>query len=97
MHATTTAVRDFRDAPGRTAKFLNNRIDCSTGHDTGALFIQPTWLPIHNAFVEGNYLEGGGYNLYVGLDADGRPTRYVLDCELLRFDWPKPPKKEKKG
>ncbi len=37
----------------------------------------------------------GGYNLYVGLDADGHPTRYVLDLELLHLDWPKPPKKEK--
>jgi Protein of unknown function (DUF4241) len=37
----------------------------------------------------------GGYNLYVGLDADGHPTRYVLDTELLHLDWPKPPKKEK--
>ena len=36
----------------------------------------------------------GGYNLYVGLDADGHPTRYVLDLELLHLDWPKPPKKE---
>lgn len=35
----------------------------------------------------------GGYNLYVGLDADGHPTRYVLDTELLHLDWPKPPKK----
>jgi hypothetical protein len=37
----------------------------------------------------------GGYDLYVGLDADGHPTRYVLDCELLDLDWPKPPEKEK--
>ena len=37
----------------------------------------------------------GGYSLYVGLDADGHPTRFVLDCELLDLDWPKPPKKEK--
>jgi hypothetical protein len=36
----------------------------------------------------------GGYDLYVGLDADGQPTRYVLDLELLHLDWPKPPKKE---
>jgi hypothetical protein len=36
----------------------------------------------------------GGYNLYVGLDAAGHPTRYVLDLELLHLDWPKPPKKE---
>ena len=31
----------------------------------------------------------GGYNLFVGLDADGRPTRYVLDCGLLHLAWPK--------
>jgi hypothetical protein len=36
----------------------------------------------------------GGYDLYVGLDADGQPTRYVLDLELLHLDWPKPPTKE---
>ena len=36
----------------------------------------------------------GSEDLYVGLDADGRPTRYVLDLELLHLDWPKPPKKE---
>jgi hypothetical protein len=64
-HNDGATVRDFRDVPGRTAKFLNNRIDCSTGNDTGALFIQPTWVAIHNVFVEGNYLEGGGYNLYL--------------------------------
>jgi hypothetical protein len=64
-HNDGATVRDFRDAPGRTAKFINNRIDCSTGRDTGALFIQPTWVAIHNVFVEGNYLEGGGYNLYL--------------------------------
>jgi hypothetical protein len=34
-------------------------------------------------------LGDGGYNLYVGLDADGHPTRYVLDCGLLHLDWPK--------
>jgi hypothetical protein len=34
----------------------------------------------------------GGYNLYVGLDAAGKPTRFVLDTELLHLDWPKPPK-----
>ncbi|WP_425260966.1 hypothetical protein ACPOLB_08860 [Rubrivivax sp. RP6-9] len=46
-------------------EFLNNRLDCSGGNETGALFIQPTWLPIHNVFIQGNYLEGGGFNLYL--------------------------------
>jgi len=29
----------------------------------------------------------GGYPLYVGLDADGRPARYVLDFRVLDLSW----------
>jgi hypothetical protein len=64
-HNEAATIRDFRDAPGRSVVFLNNRLDCSGGNETGALFIQPTWLPIHNVFIEGNYFEGGGFNLYL--------------------------------
>lgn len=64
-HNEAATIRDFRDAPGRKVEFLNNRLDCSGGNETGALFIQPTWLPIHNVFIRGNYLEGGGFNLYL--------------------------------
>ncbi|GAA0604965.1 hypothetical protein GCM10009534_44650 [Kribbella sandramycini] len=64
-HNEAATIRDFRDAAGRTVKFVNNRLDCSSGNETGGLFIQPTWLPIHNVHIEGNYIEGGGYNLYV--------------------------------
>lgn len=64
-HNEAATVRDFRDAPGRKVEFINNRLDCSGGNETGALFLQPTWLPIHNVTIQGNLLEGGGWNLYL--------------------------------
>jgi hypothetical protein len=30
----------------------------------------------------------GGYPVYVGLDADGKPTRYVIDFLLIHLAWP---------
>lgn len=33
-------------------------------------------------------LGDGGYTAYTGLDADGQPTRFVLDCGLLHLAWP---------
>lgn len=71
-HNEAATIRDFRNATGRTVKFLNNRLDCSSGNETGGLFIQPTWLPIYNVTIQGNYLEGGGYNLY--LERTGNAT-----------------------
>lgn len=82
-HNEAATVRDFRDAPGRTLVFLNNRLECATANDTGALFIQPTWLPIHNVRVEGNYLEGGGYNLY--LERTGNASYGNLQAVDNRF------------
>ena len=41
----------------------NSRIDCSSGHDTGALFLQPTFGFLNNILIEGNLLEGNGYTL----------------------------------
>jgi hypothetical protein len=32
----------------------------------------------------------GGYGVYVGLDADGRPTRFVIDFAIVHLDWPVP-------
>ncbi|MFI6093956.1 hypothetical protein ACIA8G_00265 [Lentzea sp. NPDC051213] len=64
-HNDGATVRDFpldRNA-GRKLTFRNNRIDCSTGQDTGALFIQTYGGDIDNVTVEGNLLEGGGYQL----------------------------------
>lgn len=68
-HNDGATVRDFptKENPNRSLVFRNNRIDCSTGRDTGALFIQTWGGDIDNVTVEGNLLEGGGYNL--GLEA----------------------------
>jgi len=65
-HNEAATVRDFRKnaTNTRTAIFRNNRLFCD-GNVTATLFIQPTWTDIFNVTVEGNYFEGGGYNLYV--------------------------------
>lgn len=64
-HNDGATIRDFPldRNPGRTLTIRNNRIDCSTGQDTGALFIQTYGGDIDNVTVEGNLLEGGGYQL----------------------------------
>ena len=84
-HNEAATIRDFRKnaANTRTVKFINNRLDCSSGNETGGLFIQPTWLPIYNVTVEGNYLEGGGYNLY--LEATGNATYGNVHSNNNRF------------
>ncbi|MEV6236246.1 hypothetical protein [Lentzea sp. NPDC051838] len=73
-HNEAATIRDFVQNAGdtRTVKFLNNRLDCTSGNATGGLFIQPTWLPIHNVTIQDNYLEGEGYNLY--LEETGNAT-----------------------
>jgi len=87
-HNEAATIRDFTDAPGRTVVFLNNRLDCSTANDTGALFIQPTWLPIHNVRIEGNYLEGGGYNLYLERTGNaGYGNVVALDNRFRSTGW----------
>jgi hypothetical protein len=53
----------IRDYMGPSAVVRNNRIDCSSGNDTGAFFIQPWAGLIDNVLVEGNLLEGLGYQL----------------------------------
>jgi hypothetical protein len=30
----------------------------------------------------------GTYGVHVGLDADGRPTRYVMDFAIVHLGWP---------
>lgn len=66
-HNEAATIRDLvaTQVSGRTVRFINNRLNCETGNDTGGLFIQPTWDDIANVYVEGNYIEGGGYNLFL--------------------------------
>jgi hypothetical protein len=84
-HNEAATIRDFRQnaANTRAVKLISNRLDCSSGNETGGLFIQPTWLPIYNVTVEGNYLEGGGYNLY--LEATGNATYGNVHSNNNRF------------
>ncbi|MGY1649746.1 hypothetical protein [Geodermatophilus sp. SYSU D01119] len=69
-HSDAFTIRDFDTSaePGRTLLVADNRFDCSSGSDTGALFVQ-TWSgDIDNVRITGNLLEGGGYQL--GLNQD---------------------------
>ena len=77
-HADSFSIRDFEDAPGRTCYVRNNRFMCDAGEgfDTGALFIQTNNGNIHNVLIEGNLLEGGGYNLGLERSAFGLPNNY---------------------
>ncbi|MGY1649745.1 DUF4082 domain-containing protein [Geodermatophilus sp. SYSU D01119] len=72
-HNEAATIRDFRRNAGdtRRVQFVNNRLDCQSGNETGGLFIQPTWVDIYNVWVTGNYIEGGGFNLYLE-DKGGR-------------------------
>jgi hypothetical protein len=65
-HSDGFTVRDFADARGRTLIVRNNRIDCNSGNDSGAFFIQTYSGNIANVTAEGNLLEGGGYQLVLG-------------------------------
>lgn len=77
-HNDGLTVRSFPNS-SRQAVIRNNRINASSGNDTGALFIQPNGASIDNVLVEGNLLEGNGYQL--GLEANdfvfGRSMRAV--------------------
>jgi hypothetical protein len=72
-HSDAFTVRDF-DASQRSARqatIRNNRFDCNSGSDTGAVFIQTFSGRIDNVTLEGNLLEGRGYNL--GLEQTNHP------------------------
>lgn len=70
-HSDAFTVRDFDASvtPGRQLVIRNNRFDCNSGNDTGALFVQTYGGNIHNVLVEGNLLEGAGWQL--GLNQTG--------------------------
>lgn len=65
-HSDAFTIRDFitTSNPNRQAIVKNNRFNSSSGNDTGAFFIQQTWGDdIDNVLIEGNLLEGLGYQL----------------------------------
>jgi hypothetical protein len=65
-HIDAFTIRDFTAAQKSTRKAIvrNNRFDATAPSNvTGAFFIQPLWERIDNVFIEGNLLEGNGFNL----------------------------------
>ena len=64
-HNSALTVRDFptNANPNRSLTILNNRLDVSTGNDTGAAFIQTNGDNIDHVTFDGNLFEGGGYQL----------------------------------
>ena len=64
-HSDAFTIRDFTDEAksDRTATIRNNRFDCDSPNATGAFFIQAYAGRIDNVTIEGNLLEGNGYQL----------------------------------
>ncbi|WP_157683356.1 hypothetical protein [Microlunatus soli] len=64
-HSDAFTIRDFSAAKRSDRKLdvKNNRFDCRSGNDTGALFLQTYSGPIDNVLIEGNLLEGNNYQL----------------------------------
>lgn len=64
-HNEAFTIRDFptNSNPNRRMKITNNRLDSSSGNDTGAVFIQTYGGDINQVAFEGNLLEGYGYQL----------------------------------
>ena len=66
-HNEAATIRDFMldQNPNRVARFTQNRFNIAEGNVTAGLFIQPTWDDIDSLLVDGNLIEGGGYNLFL--------------------------------
>lgn len=64
-HSSAFTIRDFDSTRNsdRKAAIVNNRFDCDSPNATGAFFIQAWSGRIDNLYVEGNLLEGDGYQL----------------------------------
>lgn len=71
-HSDAFTIRDLdaSQKPDRIGIVRNNRFNCDGGDESGALFLQ-AWGKIHNVTVEGNLLEGGGYQLTLGIKDQG--------------------------
>lgn len=64
-HSDAFTIRDFSASSraDRTLTVVNNRFNSNSGSDTGALFIQTYSGRIDNVLIQGNLLEGNGYQL----------------------------------
>lgn len=67
-HSDAFTIRDFTDAARADRQIVvrNNRFNCASDNDTGALFIQTYSGRIDNVLIVGNLLEGNNYQLQLG-------------------------------
>ena len=67
-HHEAGTIRDFvKNADNsRTLKWIGNYLQSDSEYVSGGLFIQPTWEPIYNVWLEGNVFAGEGWNLVSG-------------------------------
>ena len=72
-HNESFTIRDFdpSDNPARRLVVRNNRLDCDSGNDSGAMFIQAYAGYIDQVRLEGNLLEGNGYQLVLEANGSG--------------------------
>jgi hypothetical protein len=62
--------------------------DSLTAHD-GVVTEYPIADGLDLATFSSGYGDGG-YGVYVGLDRDGKPTRFVIDFAIVHLGWPAP-------
>ena len=65
---------------------LDRAFDSLTAHD-GLITEFPIGDGLDLAMFSSGYGDGG-YNVYVGLDRDGKATRYVIDFAIVHLGWP---------
>jgi hypothetical protein len=89
-HVDAFTIRDFTDAvrPDRKAIIRNNRFDANAPYNTtGALFIQSWAGRIDNLQIEGNLLEGGGYNLILETKGYGYSNVSAINNRFVPEGW----------
>lgn len=90
-HNEAATLRDFmRDEnPDREARFTRNRFDIADGNVTAGLFIQSTGEDIDTVLVDGNLIEGGGYNLFLNQPSSGGTYRdaRAINNRFLSTGW----------
>ena len=80
-HSDAFTIRDFSNAerPDRKAVIRNNRFDCDSPNPTGAFFIQAYAGRIDNVTIQGNLLEGNGYQLALEAKDSGYSNIKAVD------------------
>jgi hypothetical protein len=89
-HIDAFTIRDFTDAArsSRAAIIRNNRFDAGTSSNvTGAFFIQAIYGRVDNVSIEGNLLQGKGYNLGLEQSSDGYSNITCINNRFSSSGW----------